>query len=122
MQTVKANPGIKWVRSLVEKFQFVAVELHGAYQNTNVVPLFRRGTSSRTVLVQGLLHCLGHGQEGREAQGTTAVVKGSGQSWGLEPSLVLTAQGTTAGRDCYGTTGNHCKTSWCLQLSEIFMP
>lgn len=78
VQSVKANPGNKWVRSLEEKkCQFVAVGLHGAHQNTNAAPLFRQGTSSRAVLAQGLLRYLGGGQEGSKAEGA-AVPRASG--------------------------------------------
>ena len=126
IQTVKANPGNKWVRILAEKWcQFVAVGLHGAYQNTNAAPLFRQGTSSGTVLAQGLPNHLGRGREGSKAEGA-AVVRSGGSSWGLgfscPPSLALTARGTTAGRDCHVALVSHCRTSWSLQLSEILVP
>lgn len=78
VQTVKANPGNKWVRSLVvKKCQLVAVGLQSAHQNTNAAPLFRQGTSSSTMLAQGLLSYLGHGQEGSQAQGA-AMARASG--------------------------------------------
>jgi len=126
VQIVKANPGYKWVRSLVEKkCQRVAVGLQGAHQNTNAAPVLRRGASSRTVLAQGLPSHLGHCQEGGKAEGA-AVVRTSSLSWGLgpicPPSLGLAARGTTAGRDCQEVLVSHCETSWSFQLSEIAVP
>lgn len=71
VQTVKTKPGNKWVRSLVEKkCQFVAAGLHRAYQNANAAPLFRQGSSSRTLLAQGPLHYLVTARKGAGTGGS----------------------------------------------------
>lgn len=116
VQTVKANPGNKWVRSLAEKnCQFVAA---GSFPEYKCCPCIQARR-------QGLLSHLGHCQEGSKAEGAAAV-RTSRSSWGLglscPPSLALIARGATAGKDCHVALASHCKTSWSLQLSEILVP
>lgn len=120
IQTVKANPGNKWVRSLGEKkCQFVAVGLHGAYQNTNAAFLFRQGASSETELAQGLLSHLGHGQEGSKAEGA-AVVRSSGSSWGLGPSCPPSLALTTSDHSRKGLPCSTCESLQDLLVLAAF--